>query len=201
MVMDANVLYWIFYRNFSSLSYAGGRHPSSYQLTNYRNYWRRGTNAKTRFQVVAATLGEFAKTAEYAELETIWNTDPVRPQPDPNNPVTQFDPRVCKFARYHYSRRLGSVRRAIEGMIVSLRNLVHCLPLFPTSNDLHAESMIDWQGSCGDFPDAMIIASAKRHSKANILSDDMDIATFPGITLYTANRNTIRAASAAGKLR
>jgi hypothetical protein len=48
---------------------------------------------------------------------------------------------------------------------------------------------------------AVMIASARQQSKAHILSDDMDIATFPGITLYTANHKTITAASAAGKLR
>lgn len=154
-----------------------------------------------QFQADAATLGEFAKLAEYAELETIWRTDPVRPQPDPNNPVTQFDPRVYKFSRYHYSAQLGKIRRGIELMISNICNSVVFLPQFPTTDDLLKEILIEWQPSCADYPDAMMLASVKKHSIGHILSDDMDIATFPGITLYTANRNTIHAASAAGKLR
>jgi hypothetical protein len=61
--------------------------------------------------------------------------------------------------------------------------------------------MGEWRYSCGDYPDAVMIASAKQQSKPHLLSDDIDIATFPGITLYTANLKTINAASAAGKLR
>jgi hypothetical protein len=87
IVVDANVLYWIFYPNFSSLAYAGGRRPFPYQVTDYRSYWQRAARSGTRFYAVAATLGEFAKTAEYAELEAIWLTDSPPPQPDPLNPA------------------------------------------------------------------------------------------------------------------
>src|SRR5438128_82040 len=98
LVVDANVLYWVHYPNFSFLAYAGGRQPLAYQLAEYPRYWQRAAKACSQFHVVAATLGEFAKVAEYAELEAIWLTDPSPPQPDPARPVTQFDPRVCKFA-------------------------------------------------------------------------------------------------------
>jgi hypothetical protein len=99
MVADANVLYWVFYPNFSALQYAGGRQPQAYQVTEYPRYWQRAAGAKTQFHVVGANRGEFAKAAEYAELEAIWLTDSPLPQPDPANPVQEFGPRVCKFAR------------------------------------------------------------------------------------------------------
>src|SRR5581483_2033296 len=134
MVTDANVLYWIFYPNFSSLSYAGGKQPLAYQVAEYPKYWQKAAKAKTQFHVVTATLGEFAKVAEYAELEAIWLTDPSSPQPDPAKPVTQFDPRICKFARYHYSGQLATVRGSIETMIASVRKSVGLLPHFATSD-------------------------------------------------------------------
>jgi hypothetical protein len=200
-VVDANVLYWLFYGNFSSLSYAGGRLPFSYQLAEYPKYWRRAATLGAQFHMVAATLGEFAKAVEYADLEAIWLTDPSCPQPDPANPVSQFDPRTCKFARYHYSSQLAMVRKGVETMIASVRKSVGLLADFPTPDDQQDQSMGEWLPSAGDFPDAVMIASAKQQSIAHILSDDMDIATFAGVTLYTANLKTINAASAAGKLR
>lgn len=200
LVVDANVLYWVFYLNFSYLSYAGGRQPLAYQLGEYQRYWQRAARGHTLFHVMAATLAEFAKVAEYAELEAIWLTDPSRPQPDPAHPVSHFDPRVYKFARYHYSGQLAPVRKTVERMIASIRKSVAFLPQFPTVDDEQNQALLEWGPSCGDFADAVMIASAKRHAKAHILSDDMDIATFPGITLYTANLRTINAAAAAGKL-
>jgi hypothetical protein len=145
LVVDANVLYWLFYTNFPALGYAGGRQPLRYQLVEYKRYWQRARSAGTRFHVVPATLGEFAKTAEYAELETIWRTDFPRPQPDPADPVTEFDPRVCKFARYHYSGHLGMVRRAVEAMIHSLRKFVGLLPSSPLRM---TRTPILWQSGC-----------------------------------------------------
>ena len=201
MAVDANVLYWVFYPNFSSLHYASGRPPLHYQVSDYPRYWQRADRARTQFHAVTATLGEFAKAAEYAELEAIWLTDPSSPQPDPAKPVSQFDPRVCKFARYHYSGQMVTVRKGVETMLASVRKSVALLPQFLTADDTQNHSMGEWRLSCGDFPDAVMVASAKAQSKPHILSDDIDIATFPGITLYTANLKTINAASAAGKLR
>jgi hypothetical protein len=45
-----------------------------------------------------------------------------------------------------------------------------------------------------------MVANAKRAATPFVLSDDKDIATFAGITLYTANRGAINAARDAGKL-
>jgi hypothetical protein len=200
LVVDANVLFWAFYRNFAALQYAGGRLPLSYQVRYYRAYRARAAKAGTEFFTALATLGEFAKTAEYAELEAVWLTDPTPPQPVPAKPVTQFDPRVCKFARYYYAKQLPKVRGDVESMIAVLRKSVALLPQFPTPEDHHQAASQEWQPSHGDFPDAVLVASAKNHSATHILCDDMDLASFAGVTLYTANKKTIDAARAAGKL-
>src|SRR5437868_2575750 len=83
LVADANVLYWQFYQNFRLQQYVGGRQPLPYQTTQYRAFWRRAEQAKTQFHAAAASLAEFARAAEYAELEMVWLSDPARPQPDP----------------------------------------------------------------------------------------------------------------------
>src|SRR5207247_442335 len=106
--------------------------------------------AGTNFHVVTATLGEFAKAAEYAELEAVWLTDSPPPQPDPANPVSQFDPRVCKFARYHSSGQLTLLRKSVETMVASIRKSVRLLPQFPTAEDQQHDSMSEWCPSCGD---------------------------------------------------
>jgi hypothetical protein len=145
-------------------------------------------------------LGEFAKLAEYAELEMMWGTDPSPPQPDPANPVTHFDALVCKFARYHYAAHLNTIRRSVGSMIATLRVLVGLLGQFPTAEDEQTEAVNEWQASHGDFPDAVLVATARRQGLTHIVSDDMDLATFAGITLHTANQKTIDAARLAGKL-
>jgi hypothetical protein len=200
LVADANVLFWVFYPNFAALQYAGGRLPLSYRARHYRAYRARAAKARTEFFTALATLGEFAKTAEYAELEAVWLTDPSKPQPDPAKPVTQFDPRVCKFARYHYAVQLPKIRGDVESMAAAVRKSVALLPQFPTSEDHQNAAAQEWRPSCGDLPDAALVALARRQGVADVLCDDMDLATFAGVTVYTANRRTIDAARAAGKL-
>jgi hypothetical protein len=80
LVADANVLYWEYYSNFPLLGYARGRPATPPQAPIYASFWRRAKQTKTRFLVIAATLGEFAETAEHGELEAIWRTDSPRPQ-------------------------------------------------------------------------------------------------------------------------
>src|SRR5690349_3567478 len=92
LVTDANVLYWVFYPNFNSLQYAGGKQPSQHQLAEYPKFWKRAAIAKTRFHAVVATMGEFAKVAEYAELEATWLTDSPRPYPPSAGAGASFDP-------------------------------------------------------------------------------------------------------------
>jgi len=85
-------------------------------------------------------------------------------------------------------------------MIASIRKAVSLLAQFATADDLQHHSLQEWRMSSGDFSDAIMVASARQAGIPWILSDDMDLATFDGITLYTANHQTIAAASAAGKL-
>jgi hypothetical protein len=136
LVVDANVLYWVFYGNFPSLSYAGGRLPLSYQLADYPRYWQRATGAGTRFHAIAAALGEFATTAEYAELEAIWLTDSPRPhsrQAPMNAPV---DAEECEY----WSPRCLRLKRglilwaatAVSSDIVPAGRLRSALPLTAT---------------------------------------------------------------------
>jgi hypothetical protein len=65
----------------------------------------------------------------------------------------------------------------------------------------HQQSAIEWCSSAGDFRDAVTVAQSKHMLGApHVLSDDIDLATFGGITLYTANDRIINNASPCGTL-
>jgi len=202
LVVDANILYWIFYPNFGTLTATGARGPAHYQINDYPAYWARAAASGCKFFTANATLGEFAKVSEYAEMEARWRLEPPssRPHPDPVNPSTRFDPRVCKCARYYFASDIPGVRSDINLTITSLLRSVTLLNLPATASAQRASECSAWLGSLGDFPDAALISSALAQGITNFLSDDADLTTFPGITLNTANRNAINAARRAGKL-
>lgn len=202
LVADANILYWIFYPNFAALAAAGGRGPLQYQLRDYPAFWSRAARSGCKFLTANATIGEFAKVSEHSELEALWLWEPTasRPHPDPARPSSKFDPRVCKAARYYFASQVPGIRSDIEVSIASIRKSVTLLDLPPNASGLHSQSRTAWLDSLGDFPDAVLVSSALAQGITCILSDDADLATFPGITLYTSNLRAVSAARAAKKL-
>ncbi len=194
IVVDASVLYFIHYPNFGSLGMAGGRTPSFYQTRAYPNWWGRALKAKTELYALPATVGEFLRACEYAELEAICLTDPSRPA------GLTFDPRDCKKARYYYEAQLSAIRGRVVALAKGLQKSVRLLPQFRTEADTLDQPMAAWQASAGDFTDSLMVANARWAQVPNILADDIDLLTFDGITVYTANKTAANAASAAGKL-
>ncbi|MDB5307839.1 MAG: hypothetical protein JWO38_2041 [Gemmataceae bacterium] len=199
LVVDANVLYWVFYPNFAALRAAGGLGPQPYQTSVYPRFWALAERNGCDFFTVAATLGEFAKVSEFAELEARWLLDPAHPGPGAA-PPPRFDPIICKFCRYHYSSQLINIRQDIEALISGLRSSVALLHQFPSAEDEHRAACAVWQPSSGDFPDSVLVGTSQDQGYTNFLSDDSDLATFAGLTLYTANDRTVNAAKAARRL-
>lgn len=147
-------------------------------------------------------LGELAKVIEYAELEMFWRNDLNRPQFDPSNPSPDFSPQLCKLCRYHYGPQRPTVRKAIEQILASVKKNVPLIPCFRSSDEEYDRTVIEWCPSAGDFGDAVTVAQSKHMLRAPyVLSDDIDMATFSGITLYTANNRIISDASQSGMLR
>jgi hypothetical protein len=89
----------------------------------------------------------------------------------------------------------------VEHVIASVRKAVSILPGLASTDDEHQSALSEWLLSYSDYVDALMIAQARRLNMVDILSDDGDFATVSGITLYTANRNVVNAARAAGTLK
>lgn len=191
-VSDANVLYIINY-DFSALA-AGIRTPPFYQTRFYPAWWKRAIGAGVTLCTPANCLAELAHIIERTELENLWRTDPSPPELDPRNPDQDFNPRYTKTVRYHYHEQLRNVRDDIQTTLQSIQKSVNVLP--QVGHDLNAfgQAVQQWVSSAADFGDALLVVAAKRAGIPHIVSDDADLVTFDGITLYTANRNAIDSA-------
>jgi hypothetical protein len=81
-----------------------------------------------------------------------------------------------------------------------VRKGIHLLPQFRNEADALDLSVAAWEPAAGDFADALLVANATYALVPHILGDDIDLVTFDGITVYTANRTAIKDAAAAGRL-
>lgn len=191
VVVDTNVLYFVFYPGFPALAHAGGRGPQHYQTQTYPAWWKQAAKAGTKLFISAASLSEFVTLAEATELEAMWLTDPNRPA---NSSFSRKD------ARYQYASQLANNRQGVLTLVQQIQKSVDVLPAFRDPDNGLSRISAVWQSSLTDFNDAAMVANANYGSIPHILTDDIDLVTIAGIRVYTANDRAIRAATAAGTL-
>jgi predicted nucleic acid-binding protein len=191
VALDANVLYFVFYPSFGQLKSVGARVPHGYQTGEYQKWFGRVKSAKGEFFVSDVTLWELIQLVETAELETLFRTDPHAP------PDAEFS---RKDARYSYSGQLVTVRQTAIDVAQQILKNASLLPAFANQLDGLQRATQTWRSSFADACDAVLVANAKYASIPHILTDDADLATIDGMTVYTANKRLIEAARTAGKL-
>lgn len=199
VVADANILYFLHY-NPASLSSAGGRPPAYYQRSVYPHWWSRAASGGVLLTTATSCLAEFVHIVERTELEILWRTDPAQPELDPTKPGQPYSAKYAKAVRYLYFAQLEAIRSAVETTLQSVRKSVELLPQVGKDTDNFSLALKEWLPSSCDFSDALLVAAAKRAGIPRIISDDADLLSFEGITVYTANQNAIAAASSATKL-
>jgi hypothetical protein len=188
VVVDANALYFTFYPGFHHLTRAGGGAPRTYQTRHYPAWVNRCLRAGTFLYASPTTIGEFIRLCEYAELELRW----LQTQPHP--PPSPFSGQDCKAMRYSGTpATLQAHRQVVQTALRSLLAIIRLLPCWPAPQQEQADSFAEWLASAGDAADAAMVANAKMAGIPHILSDDRDLMTFAGVTLYTANIRAINA--------
>ncbi len=68
-------------------------------------------------------------------------------------------------------------------------------------NQMANDALVRFQIEKVDGYDLFILESMRNHGVVQVITDDGDFATVPGIQVFTANRNVIAAARNQGKLR
>jgi hypothetical protein len=187
MVVDANVLYLWFYPNFDQLEAVNADRPTTRQRREYPKCLKRLLEAKVQLYTSAFTMAEVATTAEVAELQYLWLSDPNQSK------TASFKPKAARMA---YARELATIRERVDQVLARVSKSVALLPK-PASMDREVEeARALWRQSAGDFGDAMLVTAARRVPILTVLSDDADLLSFEGLTLYTANKNAIEASAA-----
>ncbi|MFI5455286.1 MAG: hypothetical protein ACHRXM_07515 [Isosphaerales bacterium] len=193
VVADANVLYFVYY-DFTALDSARVTLPRHYQLQQYPKWWKKAKEQGVTFCSSLAILSEFVQLVERMELHCLWETDPQRPELDSENPGQAFSPKYLKTLRYHYHDHLSRVRADVMTVLRSVRKDVELLPRVREDPDPFDATTQAWLSSIAEIGDAAMVAEARRAGPVHVVSDDADLLSFDGITLYTANQRAVDAA-------
>ncbi|MBN2337941.1 MAG: PIN domain-containing protein [Acidobacteria bacterium] len=179
-LVDTNVWYWLTYSRASQ----SARPPAYYQTSNYPNYTNTALGAGARIFQSGLSLAELTHLIEKAEREIYEATN-------------------GQIGTKEYRHNLPAERAQVFAEVQAACGLVTTLaePLTVTIDSPTATSALNrLQSERVDGYDLFILESMRSHGVVQVITDDGDFATVPGIQVFTANRNVIQAARAQGRL-
>ena len=176
-LIDTNVWYWMTYPKASLLA----RPAKTYQISDYPTYISLARSVDSCLAYSGFSLAELAHIIEKAELE-FFNPS-TRPKEYRHNYPTE---------RANVVAEVQSIWNQIKAIAVSVELMVD----EKTTDD----ALIRFETEPLDGYDLFILETMKKENINNIITDDGDYCTVPGITVFTANRNMINAAKVQGKL-
>jgi hypothetical protein len=182
--VDTNVLYWQTYSRASQRS----RPPQSYQTRTYPRWLSSALRAGSTLHWLALSFAELAHQIETAEREISESAGQV---PGGTKP---------KDFRHNYSSQRANVVAEITNCWQAVESIASELPGGVLADAGLIASSLPLMSQCAvDGYDLFMVEALKAAGVTQVLSDDGDFCTVAGITLFTANRNVIQAASAQGK--
>jgi len=183
--VDTNVLYWQTYSRASLRP----RPPQTYQTRTYPTWLSHALRAGSTLHWLALSFAELAHQIETAEREIAEGAGQI---PGGTKP---------KDFRHNYSSQRANVIAEITNCWQAVESLASELPGGVLADAGLIASSLPLMSRCAvDGYDLFMVEALKAAGVTKVLSDDGDFCTVGGITLFTANRWVIAAATAQGKL-
>jgi hypothetical protein len=185
--VDTNVWFWVTYGRFHLR--APHSQPRAYQTRNYPSYIQSGLRSRAQFHWIGLSLSELARQVEDAEREIAETTRQIPAGTKP------------KAFRHDHPALRQAVVQEVESCWRQVEQFGSALPNTPVIDVAAVNKAItDMKAMPLDAYDLFAVHAIRASSITQVLTDDGDFCTVPGITLFTANRGVIAAASAQGKL-
>lgn len=175
-LVDTNVWYWLTYPAASSSAH-------SYQVTYYPNYIQAAITAGSVLYCSGLSFAELAHLIEKAEHR-----------------LSSYSSVTPKGYRHNYplerAKVVSEVQTAWNIVTSGYASQINCTVDEPTVSG----AVNRFQTQALDGYDLFILEAMRQHSIVQVITDDGDYATVPGIQVFSANRNVITTARNQGKL-
>lgn len=176
-LVDSNVWFW--------LSYPTASHSAiPYQLSDYPKYVNNSLAAGSKIYRSGLSFSELCHRIEKTEHEIYCSY------------VKTVEPKEYRHNFPAEHLRLFSQVEAAWGLVKSMAN---SLPI-TIDDDTTDAALNRFKTEKVDGYDLFMLEAMKNNAVVQIITDDGDFVTVPGIQVFTANRNVISAARNQGKL-
>ena len=176
-LVDSNVWFWMTYSSASS----GAMH---YQITQYPNYVDQALATGARICHSGLSMAELANIIERTEREIYSGCVQA----------------VCtKEYRHSVSAEHSRVASEVEAIWAQVKALADQLDV-PIDDPTTDSALTRFQTQLVDGYDLFVLETMAKHNILQVITDDGDFTSVPGIQVFTANRNVLHAARAQRKL-
>jgi predicted nucleic acid-binding protein len=173
-LVDTNVWYWLTYTKASTSALP-------YQITDYPSYLAKARSAQALLSYCGLSLAELAHNIEQVEKQI-------------------FAPALkSKEFRHNYPRQRANFVAEVQTAWSQVKSIATSTDITiddPTTN----AALTRFQTQLLDGYDLLILEAMDKAGIVQIITDDGDYLTVPGIKVFTANKNAIAAAATQSKL-
>lgn len=177
-LVDTNVWYWMTY---SRASVAGAKH---YQISAYPAYTNNALSVNATIYQSGVSIAELSHVIEKSERDIFNKTNPQV---------------SAKEYRHNFPSERENVCSEIKSACMQVLDLGETMNVSVDSEMV--KSVLSHLTTCAvDGYDLLLLEAMAASGVKQVITDDGDFATVPGITVFTANRTIVNAARDQGKL-
>ncbi|MEH1907682.1 hypothetical protein [Nostoc sp.] len=173
-LVDTNAWYWYTYTNASISS-------RYYQITEYPSYIAKAISANSWLSYCGLSLAELAHNIEQTEREIFSST------------------LKSKEYRHNFPTERAKVVAEVQAAWSQVISSAVCTDVLVSEETSNA-ALTRFQTQLLDGYDLLILEAMDKAGVTQIITDDGDYVTVPGIKVFTANNSAIAAAKTQGKL-
>ncbi|NJM00303.1 MAG: hypothetical protein HC924_16585 [Synechococcaceae cyanobacterium SM2_3_2] len=181
-LVDINVWYWLTYTRASQAD----QPPSTYQTTTYPDYVGRARSARATLLYCGTTLAELIHLTEKSEREIYCRVNSLSLKP--------------KEYRHHYPTEQQRSPVSETQIAWQQITLIAASLDFQINEGNSNQVLARYATQPLDGYDLIMLESMVQEGFSQVLTDDSDFASVPGIQLFTANNTVIAAAHTQNKL-
>ena len=180
-LIDTNILYWVTYTKAST----AGRPPKARKVTSYSSYLERAVTAGSSMYVCGLSLAELAHRIEAVEYELF-----VR---------ARGGSTLKKEFRHNFPKERREVAAEISAAWGQVKSLAK-VAAFMLNDRTVDQALASLHTQALDGYDAFLKGNMDMASVRELVTDDGDFLTVPGITVFTCNPSALDAARQQGRL-
>ncbi len=173
-LVDTNAWYWYTYTNASISS-------RYYQITEYPSYIAKAISANSWLSYCGLSLAELAHNIEQTEREIFSST------------------LKSKEYRHNFPTERAKVVAEVQAAWSQVISSAVCTDVL-VSEETSTAALTRFQTQLLDGYDLLILEAMDKAGVTQVVTDDGDYVTVPGIKVFTANSGAIAAAKSKGKL-